>query len=317
MFFTTRLKSGFVRHVYTKDDVSKWHRDNVAVDGEKPGVRSSVATISSTSPKPLLPPIGTATERIKRLLQPIIFSLNKVGASSVEAGDYSRVDEQRGSGKATGAALDGSGKQDDHSEILESTPNQPRRRRRVRRRGRQTVEYVFRGDNFNIIADVIIIITHTLLGSMYLNDCPAAPVLPVYLVTIGALTTVDLLSCILCRTLALQNWLDWTGVVDIASVFFSALSFLVFIAGCVSVFSLKSFSFEPSHRPRYCHPAIYYFTLSTISAFLLLVLFSCLALWVLYCLASYHVIGLHMNGTHQGVQGNPHRPLLVGTVVNV
>ncbi|KAK6466435.1 transmembrane protein 272-like [Huso huso] len=136
---------------------------------------------------------------------------------------------------------------DDHRNLLDRMPSPPSVPPRV-----------------SVLSKIIataLPIAQIAIGSLYRNDCPVQPYIPIYLIVSGVFVLVlDLVSCVpqgqggeegatFCRNL-INTWNS------LASLFL----FIWFITGNVWIYSIYEPSYSPgSQETKYCNKTLYLF----------------------------------------------------------
>ncbi|KAH9488600.1 hypothetical protein Btru_061719 [Bulinus truncatus] len=255
-----------------------------------PGIHAKPnLSVTCASPTPLRP-YRRPREYIKHLLRPKLFSGNRVNVVPAVLQDNPQGDAVGGSGDRRGGGfqLSDDKRQVDSGGAPDTTYVTAQHRRHRGRRRRRSVRL-----GVNPVCDVVCsvlwlmyVMSHVIMGGIYLHQCPAAPFIPYYLVTIGVLQVVRgiwsaLDSCLedgMVRYISDAVWTVADGLLCITEL-------TVFTAGCIITYSVKSLSFDPSD-PHYCSPGIYWFTVTSVTVAITVLLTAGVSICLLHCWAA-------------------------------
>uniref|UniRef100_A0A3Q3IJB9 Uncharacterized protein n=1 Tax=Monopterus albus TaxID=43700 RepID=A0A3Q3IJB9_MONAL len=141
---------------------------------------------------------------------------------------------------------------------------------------------------FSKVTLCILPVAQIAIGSVYLNDCPRQPYIPIYLIVVGVFGMVlSVLSCLPCA----QEPTDGTSnplsrVCATWNSLTSLFLFCWFIAGNVWIYSIyqPSYNKNATNVDAYCNKTLYLFAFWTTTLFyILLGLFVIMGCCVLFC----------------------------------
>ncbi|XP_033727521.1 uncharacterized protein LOC117316850 [Pecten maximus] len=127
-------------------------------------------------------------------------------------------------------------------------------------------------------------IAEIVIGSMYMDECPVAKYVPVYLVVIGAVCLVKFLS-IVCQNIHDRQNEDQrnsqtNGFDQILNIFL----LVWFILGNRWVYGAHTVWVSDPASALYCHPTLYYFAYWSITSFYIFCGAACLGMCVMTCI---------------------------------
>ncbi|XP_076118253.1 transmembrane protein 272-like isoform X1 [Mytilus galloprovincialis] len=116
------------------------------------------------------------------------------------------------------------------------------------------------------------------IGSLYLHDCPAQRLIPIYLIVAGAFSLVKDLSSLLQKCKAKRTEEEQEG--GAPTNFFDGLVgcflFAWFICGNVWIYSTHNHFSTDSTKADFCEPVLFYFSFWLLNATYILIGISCL-----------------------------------------
>ncbi|OWF55767.1 uncharacterized protein LOC110455854 isoform X2 [Mizuhopecten yessoensis] len=132
-------------------------------------------------------------------------------------------------------------------------------------------------------------VAEIVIGAVYINDCPVAKYVPVYLVVIGAACLVKFLS-ILGQNIHNRQFENEEGHIKRTNGFDQVLNvFLLvwFILGNRWVYGTHSVWVSDPLSANYCHPTLYYFAYWSITSFYIFCGAACVCICILSCICGH------------------------------
>jgi hypothetical protein len=115
-----------------------------------------------------------------------------------------------------------------------------------------------------LFGTITVPVAMVIIGSLYMDQCPAIPAIPILLVTSGCLMTMsNFLNIMYQFSSSFLIRFDENRrklVMSSSNVLFNLVIGVAFIMACIYVYGNRRPSHDPSEAPHFCHSVVYLFS---------------------------------------------------------